>query len=180
VTRACAVLAALACGCAGALAIGPTIDARGVVRLEGAASGGVVPGGNDVSATGDPDRGAIGVVSIGIRIALAAGTRWSYAQGSISGYVEYARLGTASSPWGFHVGLAIGSKLARRAEVIVGLYGGPDHLAHAHTFDTGDGYATTFATDGVELSVRGMPASGSGRWWQLGAMYVRRGTELYE
>ena len=42
--------------------------------------------------------------------------------------------------------------------------------------DTGDGYATTFVTDGLDLTVRAQ----GGSWWQVGALYLRRGTMLYE
>jgi hypothetical protein len=178
--KAAVVIAMLACGCAatGALAIGPTLDGDRMLRLEGDASCGPVNG-NNVIALGDPNHGAIGVWSIGARITLSGGLPLSRSQGTLGAYVEYLRLGTSSSPWGFHVGLTIAGTLFPGSAFLVGIYGGPDRLARATTMDSNDGYTTTFVTNGLDLSFRAR-ASGPDSWWQLGALYVRRGTLLYE
>jgi hypothetical protein len=166
----------LASACSGALAIGPTIDRDGVVRLEGGASGGVVGDGANVTALEDPTHGSIGVFCAGVRLALGASTRLSDAQGWAGGFLEYQQLGTTTAPWGFHIGLTFGGTFQSHAKLIVSLDVGVDRLAHAHSEDTGDGYATTFVTNGLDLAVRGRGDS----WWQVGAFYVRRGTILYE
>jgi hypothetical protein len=183
--RAQLVAVALASGCAttGALAIGPTLDGDHVVRLEGQVGCGPVMDGNNVTAVGDPNHGAIGVWSVGGRLALGAGTQLSYTQGWIGGYVEYLLLGSTSAPWGFHVGLTIARPFTSQPQVLVGVYAGPDRLASANGGDTGDGFATTFVTNGVDLSFRARVDGGglhAGSWWQVGAAYVRRGTLIFE
>lgn len=181
--RACVVLFVLAGGCApsGALAIGPTLDADRVIRLEGEAALGTTNGVN-VTALGDPSHGATGVWSVGVRVALGAATRWSLSQGRVGGYIEYLRLGTATARWGFHAGLTIAVPFDR-GKALVAVYAGPDRLAHVRSMDTGDGYATTFVTDGLDLSFRARLGSTgllTTNWWQVGAFYVRRGSVLYE
>jgi len=184
VTRACLAPVALACGCAasGALAIGPTIDAHQVVRLEGAAGGGMVPDGNGVAALQSASPGVVGVWSIGARVTFAGGTRWSHTQASLGGYIEYLRIGTVDSPWGFHAGISFGVLVAQRPRVMIGLYAGPDRVSRARMVGTNDGCVTEFATDGVDLTLRAhadIEGFHAGDWWQLGAMYVRRWTDLY-
>jgi hypothetical protein len=172
----------LACGCpgaTGALAIGPTVDHAGVVRLDAEAGGGIPANANDITV---PARAATGVWCVGVRLALAAGTHWGYAQGSFGGYVEYLRLGTPSASWGFHVGatVAFALSVARHENVLFGLYAGPDHLARSPTFDDIDGEEETWVTDGLDLNFRIEPSTpgAAGPWWQLGALYVRRGTAI--
>ena len=174
--RHAALLLANACAPTGALALGPTIDSDRVVRLEGEADVGAVVDGNNVTALADSSQRTIGVWSVGVRVALAAGTRLSYSQGWFAGYIEYLQLGTADAPWGFHVGMTFAATFQQRAKLLVGLHAGFDRLEHARSRDTGDGYATTFVTDGLDLAVRGQ----SVRRWQVGALYVRRGSVLYE
>ncbi|MDB4955602.1 MAG: hypothetical protein JWO36_3171 [Myxococcales bacterium] len=173
--RYVALLLVSACATTGALAIGPTIDSNRVVRLEGEAGAGAVDG-NNVTALADPSQRTIGVFSVGVRLALAAGTRLSYSQGWFGGYIEYLQLGTEGARWGFHAGLTIATTLEGRPKMLIGLNAGLDRLAHAHSMDTGDGYATTLITDGLDITIRGLGRN----WWQVGASYVRRGTVLYE
>jgi hypothetical protein len=174
--RHAVLLLASACAPTGALAIGPTIDSDRVVRLEGDAELGAVLGGNDVRDVADPTQRSIGVWAVGLRLALGAGSRLADSQGWLGGYIEYLQLGTPGAPWGFHVGLTFAATFASHAQPVIGFDAGFDHLAHAHSEDTGDGFATTFVTNGLDLIVRGHGDS----WWQLGAFYVRRGTMLYE
>ncbi len=174
--RCVALLLMSACAASGAFAIGPTIDSNRVVRLEGEAGVGTVPQWTATASLTDPSLRTIGVFSVGMRLALAAGTRLSYSQGWFGGYIEYLQLGTEGAPWGFHAGLTIAIPFEGRSNMLIGLDAGPDRLGHAHSMDTGDGYATTFVTDGLDLTVRGR----EGSWWQVGALYVRRGTMLYE
>lgn len=174
--RVAALVLASACAPTGALAIGPTIDSDRVVRLEGTGDAGPVLGGNNVPEVADPTQRSFGVWAAGVRLALGAGMRLSDAQGWFGGYIEYLQLGTPGAPWGFHVGLTFAGTFASHAQPVIGLDVGVDHLAHAHSEDTGDGFATTFVTDGLDLTVRGH----GDHWWQLGAAYVRRGTLLYE
>ena len=174
--RHAAFLLVGACAPTGALAIGPTLDGDHVVRLEGQADGGTIGNGNNVTGLGDPSQTSFGVLAVGLRLALATGTHLSDSQGWLAGYIEYLQLAKGSGDWGFHGGLTFGFTFQSEPKLLVGLDVGLDRTAHAHSSDTGDGFATTFVTDGFDLVVRGR----GGNWWQVGAHYVRRGSLLYE
>jgi hypothetical protein len=175
-----AVVLAAGCATSGAIGVGPTIDGDGVVRIEGNAGTGPVTD-NGIIALDDPQRGPIGIWAFGVRVAVGIGTRLSRTQSWFGGYVEYVRLGSSSSPWGFHTSLTVGMTLDHGG-LFAALSGGPDRISSATWMDSNDGRYTVITTNGADLSLRGQFHLAEGEAtspWQLSASYIRQSAHLY-
>lgn len=175
-SAACAALGSGGCATTAAVAVGPTIDSNADVRLEVNAGGGPILDGNDVAGTDRP----VGLAVFGFRAALGVGAARALTQGWGGIYVEYLRLGTSSSPWGYHATFTLAGGFDRGGCLVAAFSAGPSRASSIDMRDSNDGPLTTFGTNGVDLSIRGrLGESGTAAPWQLGVFYVRQSSTIY-